>query len=153
MIFLEKFMIKDLRRKKGFTLIELLISISIIAILSVVLSISFSNAQKNGRDQRRIADLKAIQNAAEQYYLLSGGYPSLINYTAGRRWAVGTQSVLERYPSDPKNTGTYIYSASSILSTSYCVCAMVENTTKNSNSGSECDFANPSSYFCVKNQQ
>ena len=61
---------------KGFTLIELLIAISIIAILSVVLSVNFSRAQKNGRDQRRITDLKAIQSAAEQYYLLKGNYPA-----------------------------------------------------------------------------
>jgi general secretion pathway protein G len=63
--------------RQGFTLVELLISISIIAILSVVLTVSFSNAQKSSRDQRRIEDLKAIQNAAEQYYLLNGNkYPT-----------------------------------------------------------------------------
>ena len=137
----------------GFTLIELLISISIIAILSVVLSISYSNAQKQGRDQRRIADLKAIQNAAEQYYLLSGGYPVVANYATRRKWSVGTQSVLESYPKDPKNISPYIYSTSNISTTNYCVCARMENPTKTSNSGSACDFANPSSYFCVKNQQ
>lgn len=141
------------RRTGGFTLVELLITISIIAILSVVLSISYSNAQKNGRDQRRIADLKAIQNAAEQYYLLSGSYPAPANYVTGRKWAVGTQSVLESYPKDPKNTSTYIYAASNILPTSYCVCAMVENTTKNTNSIGGCDFTNLGNYFCVKNQQ
>lgn len=142
-----------MKKNNGFTLIELLISISIIAILSVVLSVSFSSAQKNGRDQRRIADLKAIQNAAEQYYLLSGSYPAAGNYATGLSWPVGTQAVLERYPSDPKNTGSYVYSTSNISVTSYCVCAYMENESKNSNSNNTCVFSTPDDFFCVKNQQ
>ncbi len=138
----------------GFTLIELLISISIIAILSVVLSVSFSNAQKNGRDQRRISDMKAIQNAAEQYFLLNGSYPTSANFAAGRNWTVGTQTVLERYPTDPRNKAPYIYSFYGIANMPYCVCAVMENPTKNSNAeNNQCSFLNIGGYFCVKNQQ
>lgn len=141
------------RRAGGFTLIELLISISIIAILSVVLSVSFSNAQKNSRDQRRISDLKAIQSAAEQYYLLSGSYPAGGNYrTTASAWTVNNQVVLQKFPSDPKSSQVYTTGPLTGV-TGYCVCALVENITKNSNSDSACDFDNPSSYFCVKNQQ
>ena len=145
-----------MKKNNGFTLIELLISISIIAILSVILSISFSNAQKQGRDQRRISDMKAIQNAAEQYYLLNGGYPSLASYTAGVKWSVGTQSILESYPKDPKNTGAYVYTRRNISSSAYCVCAVLEKggIGKGNSMDTTCsDFINPNGYFCVKNQQ
>ncbi len=155
-------MIKDLRSKNkktknlGFTLIELLISISIISILSVVLSVSFSNAQKNGRDQRRITDLKAIQNAAEQYYMLSGSYPAAANYrTTASAWMVNNQVVLQKFPGDPQTVGgvgkTYSVTGTSV--TGYCVCAAMENPTKNSNAENNlCSFSNYG-YFCVKNQQ
>lgn len=152
MIFLEKFMIKDLRRKKGFTLIELLISISIIAILSVVLSISFSNAQKNGRDQRRIADLKAIQNAAEQYYLLGGSYPA--NKTTP--WTVNSQVVLQKFPVGPINIGdTYSYFVSG---GNYCACSNKMETGKYGNATqidqAPCDFQFVTGLnYCVGNQQ
>jgi len=137
--------------KKGFTLIELLVSISIIVILTMLASVSYSKAQKSGRDQRRIEDLRSIQNAAEQYYLLSGGsYPS--NSTTPWKWPNTStgQIVLQKFPLDPKNSGEYIYSAS-YLSGRYCVCAKVEDL-KNSNSEAGCSFVN-TGYFCVSNQQ
>ena len=149
---------KEMNKKNfGFTLVELMISISIIAILSVVLSISFSKAQKSGRDQRRIEDLKAIQSAAEQMVMLSGTYPTSSNsYVSGRTWQIPNQTVLQSYPQDPKNSGGYVYrTVGTISSSSYCVCALMEDS-KNANadiSSNVCDFTNKSGYFCVKNQQ
>jgi prepilin-type N-terminal cleavage/methylation domain-containing protein len=143
------------KKKFGFTLVELLISISIIAILSIVLTISFSNAQKNGRDQRRISDLKAVQNAAEQMILLSGTYPVSVNSykVTSPAWSVGGQVVFQSYPKDPKNTGIYVYTANGVGATGYCVCAVME-VSKNSNAEStNCSFVNATSYYCVKNQQ
>ncbi len=133
----------------GFTLVELLISISIIAILSVVLSISFSNAQKNSRDQRRIADLKAIQNAAEQVFLLSGSYP-----TSSGSWSVNSQVVLQTYPVGPKNdTYSYFYSNGN-----YCACSSSMESGKYHNADqvnqAPCDFQSlAGSNYCVGNQQ
>lgn len=151
---------QDLRirqnKKSGFTLVELLISISIIAILSVVLTISFSNAQKNGRDQRRIADLKAIQNAAEQMVMLSGTYPTSVNFykPTSASWTVNGQVVLAKFPADPKYSTSNLgatYAVTNISSTSYCVCAKMDNE-KGGNSEQSCSFVNYG-YFCVKNQQ
>jgi prepilin-type N-terminal cleavage/methylation domain-containing protein len=136
----------------GFTLIELMITMSIIAILSVVLSISFSKAQKSGRDQRRIDDLKGIQNAAEQYYSLAGTYPTA-GYSYGQQWKAAGQIVLQSYPKDPKDSSPYVYTISNVTTSSYCVCAFMENSN-NSMSANMCDFTNPNGgYFCVKNQQ
>lgn len=143
-------------KNKGFTLIELLVSISIIAILIVVISASFAKAQKNGRDQRRMDDLKSIQSAAEQYYFLGGGYPPAAGYyrPTASAWTVNGQVVLNKFPNDPKSVnGVGItYAVTNITTNSYCVCATVENTT-NANSADACDFVNPSNKFCIKNQQ
>jgi len=67
-----------LQRRKaipGFTLIELLVVISIIAILMAVATISYTNAQQKGRDNKRKADLKAVQQALEIYFNQNGKYP------------------------------------------------------------------------------
>lgn len=141
-------------KKNGFTLIELLVSISIIAILTVIASVSFSKAQKNGRDQRRIDDLKSIQNAAEQYFLLSGNYPPAGYYRPNLSWPVNGQVVLNKFPSDPKNIGVGItYSVVNANTIGYCVCANVENTKNSNAENPQCGFSNIGDYFCVKNQQ
>lgn len=61
--------------RHGFTLIELLVVISIIAILMAVATVSYTNAQQKGRDNKRKSDLKAIQQALEVYYQQNGKYP------------------------------------------------------------------------------
>jgi prepilin-type N-terminal cleavage/methylation domain-containing protein len=135
-----------MKNKNAFTLVELLISISIIGILTVIIAVSVAGAQRDGRDQRRIGDLKAIQNGAEQYYLLKGSYPTTINMP----WTVNSQVTLQNWPSDPKS-GAYTTKFISPGST-YCFCGVVENS-KNRNSGADCDFTNVTNYFCVQNQQ
>lgn len=149
-------------KKQGFTLVELLISVSIIAILSVILVISFSSAQKSGRDQRRISDLKAVQNAAEQFYLLNGSkYPT----STGVAWTgPGAQLILERFPIDPKsNVGTTVPYKVTINNSAYCICAKVENYKYGNSEGNNCTFGEAAisnckvtpdnCYFCIKNQQ
>jgi prepilin-type N-terminal cleavage/methylation domain-containing protein len=64
------------RFKNGFTLIELLIVITIIAILVAAATSSWQNAQAKGRDGKRKADLKAVQQAVELYLQRNGIYPS-----------------------------------------------------------------------------
>jgi len=139
--------------KSGFTLVELMISMSIIAILSVVLSVSFSRAQRDGRDQRRVEDLKAVQSAAEQYFLLTGNYP-----TSAGSWSVGTQTILQKFPTGPKKEN-YIYYYNS-TSNGFCVCATGMESGKYGNAGSTgvfpCDFQTsnpPPTNYCVSSQQ
>ena len=139
----------------GFTLIELLIAISIVAILSVVLSVNFSRAQKNGRDQRRVADLKAIQNAAEQYYLLRGSYPT----SKVTPWTVNTNVILQSFPLGPKGEAyTYTYNAAV---GGFCACSTMMESGKYGNANQTsyvpCDFQPVGSAgainYCVGSQQ
>jgi len=80
--------------KKGFTLIELLVVIVILALLSMIGLASFAKTQKRARDTKRRGDLKAIQNAFEQYYEDNNyNYPAnasgVAPYFSGGSWPVG----------------------------------------------------------------
>ena len=136
-----------MKKSQGFTLFELLVSISIIGILVALATVSYSAAQKKARDARRIQDMKSIQTAAEQYYSVNNyNYP----LSTTTPWIAGGQTILEEYPSDPK-TGA-IYSPSSLISTEYCICAVMEGNAEG-NSAADCNFSGGDTHYCVKNQQ
>jgi len=145
--------------KKGFTLLELLVTISIIGILLAIGSVSFSTAQKRGRDSRRQGDMKAIQKSLEQCFALDTEYPQTadpdnpLNCTGGA-------STMNQVPDDPKPAEDYVYTVDDALSaTAYCLCASLENLgTGNADSvgaGGVCSWetATDNDYFCVSNQQ
>lgn len=131
------------RQKKGFTLLELLVVISIIGILVALGAVAFSTAQKKGRDAKRRGDMKAMQNAFEQYYSQNSGY----NATCSTMWT-GTQST-GSLPTDPKPTQSY---SPSCTATTYCSCALLEETGTGNATASNCTFG-AGNYFCVTNLQ
>lgn len=136
--------------KKGFSLFELLIVISIIGILTAIVSIAYSGAQKKTRDTRRVEDMKLIQTAAEQFYSQNNyAYPTS-NVTP---WIGIDNNILDVFPTDPKNVLPYVYSYPDNDGTSYCSCARVENINNGNSSSNVCTFASSGNYFCVKNQQ
>ena len=61
--------------KRGFTLIELLIAISIIAIISAIGLVTYSQSQIIARDARRKQDLRSIATALELYRQTNKHYP------------------------------------------------------------------------------
>ncbi|MCX6816489.1 MAG: prepilin-type N-terminal cleavage/methylation domain-containing protein [Candidatus Beckwithbacteria bacterium] len=143
---------------KGFTLLELLVTISIIGILLAIGSVSFSTAQKKGRDARRQGDMVAIQKALEQCYSVDVRYPE-VSFGSSLICTAG-QTTMNQVPNDPKNTGTYVYTYttnSGTTNTIYCLCAYLENTgTGNANTvgaNGVCSWAGTKNYFCVSNQQ
>lgn len=61
---------------RGFTLIELLVVIAIIGLLSTIIAAPIQNARKKARDSKKIAEIKAVQLALDQYAEANiGSYP------------------------------------------------------------------------------
>lgn len=138
--------------KSGFTLIELLVVITIIGILAALATVSYTNAQQKGRDGKRKADLKAVQQALELYYQTAGWYPDAssgnirCNIRQGYNAQTGTtiywtggafscrdknlivQTFLQSMPSDPKYQSTTGYYYTSSDQNHYALYTCLENT-------------------------
>ncbi len=128
--------------KRGFSLVELLISISILAILTLISLIAYSSVQKNSRDAKRKSDLSVIQSALEHYHADQGYYPltddfnTLLN--SGGALVFGTKTYASKMPKDPVSTGSAYYylalpaspactNATGSFCKSYCLYAKMEN--------------------------
>ena len=141
---------------------ELLIVIAIIGILISVSVASYSSAQKKGRDARRLADMKAVQNGFEQYYAdNNGSYPATCDAVT-----TDTTYLPGGFPTDPKNytgadaTTTFVYSFtdSHCSASSYCFCAHLESGTGNASADPDsptCAYtsAGTEKYYCVGSLQ
>ncbi len=69
-----------MKRNKGFTLIEVLIVVGIIGLLASVVLSGLGSVRSRGRDARRAADLRQVQQGLELYYTRNQSYP------AGMSW-------------------------------------------------------------------
>lgn len=103
------------RTRRAFTLVELLVVIAIIGILASVVSVNVNNARTKSRDNRRKADLSAVQNALEQYKYVNGVYPDTTPPAVTQNscdnptlWVPKLISQLPVLPVDPK-TGDSSY--------------------------------------------
>jgi len=67
------------KKEKGFTLLELLVVIGIIGLLASILVVNLTSARKRARDTKRVADIRNLQTASEDYYGKNGKYPTIIN--------------------------------------------------------------------------
>ncbi len=117
--------------KKGFTLIELLISVAILAIISSIGFVTYTNSQIAARDGKRKQDLRSIATALELYYQTNKRYPCTgnniwVNSSPGGNWITDPDGDLSSasggcgdtadkpldtnyinvLPLDPKNTGS-----------------------------------------------
>lgn len=63
---------------KGFTLLELLVVIGIIGLLASILVVNLTSARRRARDTKRIADIRNLQTASEDYYGKNGKYPATL---------------------------------------------------------------------------
>ncbi|MDO8619049.1 MAG: type II secretion system protein [Candidatus Daviesbacteria bacterium] len=90
----------------GFTLIELMVAIAIVAILSTVGLVVFSNAQSGARDSKRTSDLDAIAKALESKKT-SGG----VTYS----WVASSDFAGNAIPNDPKGVTSYCFAVSTAV--------------------------------------
>lgn len=98
----------------GFTLIELLVAISIIGILSSILLISFSNAQKQARNTQRKSDIRQYQNSLELYANRNNGFFPSRTGSSGESLSTivcPTDLGLSSCPEDKRNSedATHVY--------------------------------------------
>ena len=133
---------------RGFSLIEMLVVITIISILLASGTYSYTSSQKKGRDGRRKAELKSVQQALEIYYQQNGQYPDqsagaikckTATDTTVIAWgssfsctdSTGTVSYLDKLPKEIKGTthGEYYYEYSTSGGTiiGYTIFAVLEN--------------------------
>jgi len=101
--------------RAGFSLIELIVVVLIMTVLAGVVVPRVLDHQMAARDARRLADLKGLQQAIEQYYLDKGAFPA----ADGTSWNESTdpdfisallkEGYLREKPEDPVNDATYQY--------------------------------------------
>lgn len=137
--------------KKGFTLIELLVVIAIIGSLSALFLPNFMAAREKARDSQRKSDLKQVQKAIEIYRqdTTDSSFPAALP-TINVCWSSSpgcTDNVyMNKFPGDPNRTdngGAYFYSRTS--STTYTLCACLENMADPDGTSGDCD----ASYACA----
>ncbi len=66
------------KKKEGFTLIELLIVVAIIGIIAGIAIPNFLGARSKARVTRAFADMRAIADALEMYYVDNTTYPAAL---------------------------------------------------------------------------
>ena len=126
---------------RGFTLIELLIVITIIGILVASGIYSWQAAQIKGRDNRRKSDIKAVQQALENYFQVNGKYPTsssgdITCNTSGdnntRAWGTAFtcsgNTYIQKLPADPTQQTTAGYNYQNPSFANYSISAKLENS-------------------------
>lgn len=104
-------------KQGGFTLIELLIVVAIIAILTIIITLSIQDSLKKSRDGKRLGDLAQIEKALSLYYDENGKYPDTSTYsylysTSTTYWNYLRGKLgkyLSPFPIDPINTASGYY--------------------------------------------
>jgi general secretion pathway protein G len=141
--------------RKGFTLIEMLIVIAIVGTLSSLVLVGLGPVQRQGRDARRLSDLKQTQTALELYYTKNGAYPTSISWEGLTTAIVGGGIGVKSIPKDPSPARTYRYGSDG---TSYVLGAELEDANNPNLKedvdgllfGVSCDDASAPPVYCIE---
>lgn len=121
---------------KGFSFVELLVTITIIAVITAVGVVSYSQVSKRSRDSRRVSDLEQFRSALELYKSDNSYYPSggcggatctYVAATTGLAILV-TDGYMPSIPTDPQGN-EYSYQANTQSGSNYygyCMSTSVE---------------------------
>ena len=115
------------RARRGFTLIEMLIVVAIIGILASLVLVGLGPVQRQGRDARRISDLRQVQTGLELYFVKNGDYPASQAWSELTTTLTGAGIGVSNVPQDPSSASgkTYQYGSNG---SSYVVAAGLEDT-------------------------
>ena len=93
--------------KRGFSLVELLVVIAILGILTSIMLSVFAAPRRQARDDRRVADLRQVQQGLELYYTRFQEYPKNISGWNDLRVAlVGSNIGITNVSNDPLCKGS-----------------------------------------------
>ncbi len=138
------------KKANAFTLLEILVVISIIGILIALGTAAYATTQKKGRDAKRKADIKALQNGFEQFRAKTNSYPQT------KEVAADLSIFPAGLPEDPKSQGEYVYTYN-LNSDAFCLCARLESSAGNASalpaeSSAACSYGT-GDYYCLSNLQ
>lgn len=128
---------------RGFTFIELIVVVTIMALLSGVGAVSYTQFNKQARDAKRKTDLETMRSSLELYKSTYGKYPIFYfegygdtGFTAGWSTFDNTEPNFKTFmnnafPKDPKPPTTcigYLYTIQDAGQKSYTIYTVLENT-------------------------
>lgn len=120
-------MLRRLKGNSGFTLIELLIVVVILGVLIAIVIGATSGNKAAANDTSRQADLARIQTKLEEYYADNQAYPAALD-------AIADSFDDGAVPTDPKNSGTYVYTYTPAADNmSYTLTAQMEKAKNGTN--------------------
>lgn len=142
------------QRQAGFTLVEVLVTIAIVALLASIGLASFAQAGISGRNSKRKADIESIRQALVMYRADAGSYPiqgSVGLISSGVQTVLTTDYLAPPFPTDPKSTGSSIYTYISTAGTSFCLCALMEGTGQGNTNVTNCTAFSPGgTHYCAE---
>jgi len=124
-------MLRRIRKKKAFTLIELLVVVAIIGLLTSIILVAMGPSRAKARDANRQSDVHQVNLAMEMCYNdenCGAGKDQYIDTTAGE----DKVSVIGSYltvPTDPIDSGDYVYMWTEGTDQYYCLYVKLEAET------------------------